>query len=313
MTGEAVERNAYALATGVFVVVLGIGLLLAARWLQGPAIDHQPYQLISKASVAGLAPYSKVYYRGVDVGQVTAIQFAPDGSRDILIDIVLEPRVPVTGNTYGVLKSQGLTGLSLVELLDDGPLDAPHLATSATAPARIPMRPSLLESFQAVGQGIAEQIQQLSSNANRLFTPDNIDRISRIMANLEHISVRVDELLIATRPALDRLPPMLAQGDAALVEASTTLRTLRSTLDLLQQRLGEAGAIAARTEATVQGIGAKVATSTLPELEASVAAVAAAAKRFEQLAATLERDPPALLLGTVPAPPGPGEPGYHPD
>lgn len=313
MTGEAVERNAYALATGIFVVVLGIGLLLAARWLQGPAIDHQPYQLISKASVAGLAPYSKVYYRGVDVGQVTAIRFAPDGSRDILIDIVLEPRVPVTGNTYGVLKSQGLTGLSLVELLDDGPLDAPRLATSLAAPARIPMRPSLLESFQAVGQGIAEQIQQLSSNANRLFTPDNIDRISRIMANLEHISVRVDELLIATRPALDRLPPMLAQGDAALAEAGATLRTLRSTLDLLQQRLGEAGAIAARTEATVQGIGDKVATSTLPELDASVAAVAAAAKRFEQLAATLERDPPALLLGTVPAPPGPGEPGYHRD
>ncbi|MBK6960477.1 MAG: MCE family protein [Gammaproteobacteria bacterium] len=307
------ERNAYALATGVFVVVLGIGLLLAARWLQGPAVDRQPYQLISKASVAGLAPHSKVYYRGVDVGQVTAIQFAPDGSRDILIDIVLEPRVPVTGNTYGVLKSQGLTGLSLVELLDDGPLDAPHLATSAAAPARIPMRPSLLESFQAVGQGIAEQIQQLSSNANRLFTPDNIDRMSRIMANLEHISVRVDELLIATRPTLDRLPPMLAQGDTALAEAGATLRALRDTLELFQQRLGEAGAIAARTEATVQGIGAKVATSTLPELEASVAAVAAAAKRFEQLAATLERDPPALLLGTVPAPPGPGEPGYHPD
>jgi phospholipid/cholesterol/gamma-HCH transport system substrate-binding protein len=307
------ERNAYALATGVFVVVLGIGLLLAARWLQGPAVDHRPYQLIAKTSVAGLAPYSKVYYRGVDVGQVTAIRFAPDGSRDILIDIVLEPRVPVTGNTYGVLKSQGLTGLSLVELLDDGPLDAPRLATSATAPAQIPMRPSLLESFQAVGQGIAEQIQLLSSNANRLFTPDNIDRIGRIMANLEHISVRVDELLIATRPVLDRMPPMLAQGDAALAEAGATLRALRTTLDLLQQRLGEAGAIAVRTEAMVQGIGDKVTTSTLPELDASVAAVAAAAKRFEQLAATLERDPPALLLGTVPVPPGPGEPGYHRD
>jgi phospholipid/cholesterol/gamma-HCH transport system substrate-binding protein len=263
--------------------------------------------------VAGLAPYSKVYYRGVDVGQVTAIRFAPDGSRDILIDIVLEPRVPVTGNTYGVLKSQGLTGLSLVELLDDGPLDAPRLATSATAPAQIPMRPSLLESFQAVGQGIAEQIQLLSSNANRLFTPDNIDRIGRIMANLEHISVRVDELLIATRPVLDRMPPMLAQGDAALAEAGATLRALRNTLDLLQQRLGEAGAIAVRTEAMVQGIGDKVTTSTLPELDASVAAVAAAAQRFEQLAATLERDPPALLLGTVPVPPGPGAPGYHRD
>jgi len=308
-----VDRNAYAFATGLFVVILGLGLLVTARWISKPAVEQVPYRVVSTTSVAGLSPYSRVYYRGVEVGQVAAIEFAGDGSRDIFIDILLEPRVPVTTNTYGVLKSQGLTGLSQIELLDDGPLDAPPLPTSTAQPGRIAMRPSLLESFQTVGQGIAEQIQQLTGNVNRLLTPETADRIGRTLANLEHISRRVDEALAASRPALDRLAPLLDQGNATLAGADTTLAALRDTLSLLQQRLHDAEAIAAHADAAVAGISARVTTTTLPELEATLAALTEAAGRFQQLSTTLERNPPALLFGAPPPPPGPGESGYRGD
>jgi phospholipid/cholesterol/gamma-HCH transport system substrate-binding protein len=307
------ERSAYAFATGLFVIALGLGLLAAARWLQGPEVERRPYQVVAKSSVAGLSPYSKVYYRGVEVGQVTAIRFARDGSRDILIDVALEPRVPVTVNTYAVLKSQGLTGLAFIELLDDGPLDAPELQTSGTDPGRIEMRPSLLESFQTVGQGIAEQIQQLAGNLNRLLAPESVARVGRILANLEDISARVDELLGLSRPAFTRLAPLLDQGDATLAEAATTLRALRDTLELLQARLRDAEAIAARADAAVAGVGEQMNSGILPELEAALAAIRAAADRFERLAATLENNPPALLLGAPRPPPGPGEAGYPGD
>lgn len=307
------ERSAYAFATGLFVIALGLGLLAAARWLQGPEVERRPYQVVAKSSVAGLSPYSKVYYRGVEVGQVTAIRFARDGSRDILIDVALEPRVPVTVNTYAVLKSQGLTGLAFIELLDDGPLDAPELQTSGTDPGRIEMRPSLLESFQTVGQGIAEQIQQLASNLNRLLAPESVARVGRILANLEDISARVDELLGVSRPAFTRLAPLLDQGDATLAAAATTLRALRDTLELLQARLRDAEAIAARADAAVAGVGEQMNSGILPELEAALAAIRAAADRFERLAATLENNPPALLLGAPRPPPGPGEAGYPGD
>ncbi|MCC6295848.1 MAG: MCE family protein, partial [Pseudomonadales bacterium] len=89
------ERSAYAFATGLFVVLLGLGALAAARWLQGPEVERRPYEVVAKTSVAGLSPYSKVYFRGVEVGQVSAIRFAGDHSRDILIGIELEPRLPV--------------------------------------------------------------------------------------------------------------------------------------------------------------------------------------------------------------------------
>jgi phospholipid/cholesterol/gamma-HCH transport system substrate-binding protein len=303
------ERSAYALATGLFVLVLGLALLAGARWLRGPEVQRDPYQVVTQSSVAGLSPYSKVYYRGVEVGQVTAIGFAGDGSRDILIDVALEPRLPVTVNTYAVLKSQGLTGLAFIELLDDGPPGAPVLP----AGGRIPMRPSLLESFQAVGQGIAEQIQQLAGNLNRLLTPEAADRVGRILANVERISAQVDELLAISRPAFDRLGPLLDQGDLTLAEAGATLGALRETLALLQARLREAEAVAAQARAAVGQAGERVNSRTLPELEAALAATRAAAERFERLAATLEHNPPALLLGPPQPPPGPGEAGYSGD
>ena len=307
------ERNAYAFGTGLFVIVLGLALLAGARWLRGPEVQRDPYEVVTQSSVAGLSPYSKVYYRGVEVGQVTAIGFAQDGSRDILIDVGLEPRLPVTVNTYAVLKSQGLTGLAFIELLDDGLPDAPVLPTGAERPGRIPMRPSLLESFQVVGQGIAEQIQQLAGNLNRLLTPEAADSMGRILANVERISARVDELLAASRPALERLAPTLDRGEATLDEAGVTLGVLRETLLLLQARLRDAEGIAARADAAVSQAGEQLNARALPELEASLAAIRAAAERFERLAATLEHHPPALLLGPPQPPPGPGEAGHSGD
>lgn len=307
------ERSAYAFATGLFVVLLGLGALAAARWLQGPEVERRPYEVVAKTSVAGLSPYSKVYFRGVEVGQVSAIRFAGDHSRDILIGIELEPRLPVTVNTYAVLKSQGLTGLAFIELLDDGPPDAPALATSAERPGRIEMRPSLLESFQTVGQGIAEQIQQLAGNLNKLFAPDSVARLRRILENVEHISARTDELLAASRPAFDRVTPLLDQGDATLAEAAATLAATRHTLELMQARLRDAKAIAARADATVTGVAEQMTTGVLPELEAALVTIRTAAERFERLAATLERNPAALLTGAPLPAPGPGEAGHSGD
>ena len=307
------ERRAHAIAAGLFVLALGLGALAAARWLEGPETVSSPYIVVSESSVAGLSPFSKVFYRGVEVGQVTDIRFAQDGSREILIGIELERRVPVTVNTYAVLKAQGLTGLAFIELLDDGPADAPPLATREQQPARIAMRPSLLESFQAVGQGIAEQIQQLAGNVNQLFTEQNTEQFGRIIANIESASARLDALLAGSQPAVDRLEPLVRQTEHTFARAETALQSFDDTLRTLQARLQDAEALVAKTDATLTEVGGRVTDNILPELESALGAVADAAGRINRLTETLERDPPALLWGTAGPPPGPGEAGYSGD
>lgn len=307
------ERNAYAFAAGLFVLALGLGALAAARWLEGPEAMSQPYVVVSESSVAGLSPFSKVYYRGVEVGQVTDIRFAQDGSREILISIELERRVPVTVNTYATLKAQGLTGLAFIELLDDGPVDAATLKTGQDAPARIAMRPSLLESFQAVGQGIAEQIQQLAGNINQLFTPENTEQLGRIIANIENASARLDAVLAGSHSVVEQLEPLVQQGEQTFAQAENTLRTFDETLEALRTPLEEAERLLATTSDTVTQVGGRVGSDILPQLESALGTIADAADRIDRLTENLERDPPALLWGTAVPRPGPGETGYSGD
>lgn len=311
------ERNAFAFAAGLFVLAFGFGILAASRWLAGPEAVSRPYLVVTESSVAGLSPFSKVYFRGVEVGQVTDINFATDSSRDIVIRIELERPVPVTVNTYAVLKSQGLTGLAFIELLDDGPPDAPALRTSETAPARIVMRPSLLESFQAVGQGIAEQIQRLVGNINKLLTPENSARLVRVVENIESLTGHLDALALASQPAIARLEPLVRSSEDAFDQASLTLKTVDDAMTILGARLDQAEALIGKSEAlvgqshrTLNELGAQVNDRVLPELENTLRAVNAAAQRIEQLTRSLERNPPALLRGQSTSRPGPGERGH---
>lgn len=312
------ERDSFAFATGLFVLILGLGVLVASRLLEGPQAVNQPYLVVTESSVAGLSPFSKVYFRGVEVGQVTDIEFAADGSRDILIHIELDRLVFVTVNTYAVLKSQGLTGLAFIELLDDGPTDAAPLTTSEAEPARIVMRPSLLESFQAVGQGITEQIQRLVSNINKLFNKENTAKLGRIVDNIESVTSRLDTLLIESKPVIARLEPLARSGEEAFSQAGTTLKTLDDTLKTLSTRLDQAEALIEKSESLVSesetaitDISAQVNSTVLPELENALGAVSAAAQRIEQLTRSLAHNPPALLRGQAAPRPGPGEIGYQ--
>ncbi len=307
------ERNAYAFAAGLFVLLLGLAALITARWLEGPQTDYRPYLVVTDSSVAGLSPFARVSYRGVAVGQVTDIRFAGDGSRDILITIELEPRVPITINTYAILKSQGLTGIAFLELLDDGPADAPVLTTNPQQPTRIAMQPSLLESFQAVGQGIAEQIQQLTHNVNRLFTAENTEQLGNIIANTQSLTARVDALLASVQPAMARIAPIVTRSESAIGHADTSLQALGETLHLLQTRLRDAEVLLERGDTTLATLGDRVNNSLLPELENALVAMNKAASRIDRLTENLERNPPALLWGTAVPPPGPGEAGYAGD
>src|SRR5687768_11923713 len=112
------ENKAYALAAGLFTLLLGIGVLLAAMWFSGETYEKAFYVLESKYPVTGLNPQAYVRYRGVDIGKVTDIRFDPTDTRLILIDIAIQSDMPLTKSTYAELRYQGVTGLSYVQLDD---------------------------------------------------------------------------------------------------------------------------------------------------------------------------------------------------
>jgi phospholipid/cholesterol/gamma-HCH transport system substrate-binding protein len=104
------ENKAHALAAGIFTVVLGAAVLLAAMWFSGDTREKVPFVIESHYPVTGLNEQAAVRYRGVGIGKVTSIEFDPRDPRIILIGISVDRSVTLTRGTYAELRYQGVTG-----------------------------------------------------------------------------------------------------------------------------------------------------------------------------------------------------------
>ena len=114
------ENRAHALAAGLFTIAFGLLLAVAAYWFSGEHAEEDTYVLVSKFSVSGLSVQGEVRYRGLKVGYIRKIEIDPAARRTILIHVAIKRGTPITTATFARLSYQGVTGLSYVQLDDDG-------------------------------------------------------------------------------------------------------------------------------------------------------------------------------------------------
>ena len=86
------ENRSHALLAGIFTVLLTIGIVAAAMWLNRDTQERVLYVLATSGTVAGLNPQAAVRYRGMEVGKVEAIEFDRDNPGQILVRIGVLPR-----------------------------------------------------------------------------------------------------------------------------------------------------------------------------------------------------------------------------
>lgn len=287
------ESRSFAIATGLFVLALGGCLAVAFWWLSADHTVKKPYIVVSKGSVTGLAPYSTVGFRGLAVGSVQAIRFSKRNSAEIEIDVALNEGVPVTRGTYATLRIQGVTGTSQLQLQDDGQ-DQTVLVTSPEHPARIPMRPSVLDEFQDKGEHILRNAEIISDRLAALFDAEHQERLSRIMGNVE-----------ATSQRLESLSKQLDQGAKAMPQLSKELQDLLHNGNRFLTALTDQRAQAEGTLADFRALGRsgqevtqRLAWETLPQLEEGLAQLTEAMRQVKALSQDLRHNPRQLLMGS---------------
>lgn len=289
------ESRAFAIATGVFVLVLGGCLAVAFWWLSADHTVKKPYVVVTKGSVTGLAPYSTVAFRGLAVGSVQAIRFSKANNTEIQIDVALNEGVPVTKGTYATLRIQGVTGTSQLQLQDDGQDQTP-LATDPEHPARIPMRPSILDELQEKGEHILHNAEIVSDRLVALFDLEHQERLSRIMGNVE-----------ATSERLESLSKQLDQGAKAMPQLSQELQDLLRNGNHFLVALTDQRAQAEGTLADFRALGRsgrevaqRLAWETLPQLEQGLEQMTEAMRQVKALSQDLRDNPRQLLMGSKP-------------
>jgi phospholipid/cholesterol/gamma-HCH transport system substrate-binding protein len=333
----------YALV-GVFVLALGALLGAGAIWLgqsSGTKV-YTVYQALMRESVAGLNEGAQVKYRGVNVGQVSRIELAPDDPEIVRLLLEVERQTPVNVDTVAILKIQGLTGLAYVELAG-GTRDSPPLRRQEGQPyPEIRTGPSLLSRLDSAvtdlfeqlrdtssaADGLIQNLNQLSSSAGEVLNAENRQAFSQILRHSAQLSATLAQRGDSLDASLRDMQATLAGSAALSAELPGLARELRGSNETLRRTLENVNAMlndnrgqiqqattalaqaAQQLSENLQGSGQDLQHFTqaaLPETAALLAEMRDLIRQLNQLTQTLQQRPNALVFGHPAAAPGPGE------
>ena len=284
------ERSAPYALIGLFVLLglaAGAGLLV---WLTDydPGRRTSTYAVVFE-DVSGLGLASEVRYNGLPVGEVARMELDPAGTGLIRVEIEVLEEVPLRRGSVARLSAQGVTGVAVVALeggdpraepIPEGPDGVPLLAAGRGA----------VETLADEGPALLEEARALVADLRAFATPENAQRVGRVLADLERGAAGLGEVGTLAEdlggigrdlaPALGRLPQTLARVEGAATEAEALAAALRVVVD------ERAPSLAVSAETALSGIAeaATLGTARLAEAGTALAAMQDAADGIARLA-----------------------------
>ncbi len=320
------ENRAHALAAGLFTLLLGIGVLIAAQWFSRDNYEKVQYTLVSNHSVSGLNVQAAVRLRGVEVGKVDAIEFDETDPHNILIKINVKGGTRITRGTTAQLGTQGITGLAYIVLDDDGK-NQTLLLPSDDKDKRIVVQKSFFDELTGSGKDLITQFGEVAQRVNKLLEDKNQTQLINTVAELEGASKRIGSLAQALEPGMKNVPAltadtrkMIANADVAirdlapaLKEAKTTLASIDKLAREYAQRadaLDRAAKGVEQVGAASQGAAASISGDIAPRVNVLLEELARNSRNLDRLLSELNEQPAGLVFGRPSGRPGPGEAGF---
>jgi len=310
---------------GLFIVLLGAGLLAGVLWLSRTDYRgvYNRYYTFMDESVSGLSTDSSVKYGGVDVGRVKEITLNPDNPQQVRLALDLVRGTPVKEDTVAVLETQGLTGITTVNL-HGGSRASPALkAKPGESSPVIKSQPSFytqlsntisrlttnerLPVLMANLNSLTEEVRALVDAQSRAEVKQIVGDLAQITRTIATHRTELADGIAKADTALDRFAAFGKKLDERLPEVlDQTSASVRSLRDMAK----ELARASASLSSTVDGSRADIAQftgQTLPESGLLIAELRQLTATLQRLASELEREPSALVFGRARPLRGPGE------
>lgn len=303
---------------GAFVLILGSVLIAGVLWLaSGGAFQkkYDLYQAIEDESVAGLNLNAPVKYSGVDVGKVRGIRLDPSNPERVNLLFAIERGTPIKVDTIAMLKTQGLTGITYVEL-SGGVKGSPPLRSIAGA--RYPVirtKPSLSARLENILTNVLAKLDSTSTNINAILSDENRAAFKNALADIATLArtfaARKDTIDAGITHAGQTLENT-AQATARIGPLVDRLSRSASAVEKMGNEVASTSVSAGKTIDTAGASVKRFSAETLPELERLLGELSVLSASLRRLSEQTERNPAGLLFGRKPVPEGPGEPGTEP-
>jgi len=301
-------KSNHTLVGGVVLILL-VALLFFVMWLaRVGGGEKKPYDLFFKQSVQGLAVGSVVTFSGVPVGEVKKIALVPESPEFVRVRILIDEDVPILQGTTATIASIGFTGVAQINL-DGAVRGAPPItAIGPQGVPVIPTRPGALGELLSNAPQLLERLTTLTERLGQLLSDKNQASIASILANTDRISRSLADRSPEIAAALADARVTIRQAGIAAEEfgklAGTTNQLLNEDGKPLVADLRRTVANAERTLAAIETVvnDAKpgiqtLSKQTVPEIGQLVIELRQMSESLGAVAAKIDQDPKAALLG----------------
>jgi phospholipid/cholesterol/gamma-HCH transport system substrate-binding protein len=181
-----------------FLVLFSLSLMMAfGYWLLKPSkeIEMRMYAIYFNESVSGLNLDSPVKYRGIDVGKVTALNINPKNPEQIEVLVSILKSTPIKSSTVAQLTSQGITGLSYINLSFGNENAEPIIVQKGEKYPVIKTIPSLLIKIENTFGNVSINMVEILQRIQHLLKNENQENISLVLENSALLLSKMNQIL----------------------------------------------------------------------------------------------------------------------
>lgn len=181
------------------MVLLGVLLMIVfGYWLLKPSneADVKKYNIYFKESVLGLNIDAAVKYKGVSVGKVLRMGINPKNQEEVEVLVEILSSTPITTSTLATLTSQGITGLSYINL--SHAKDVTTKVLEAQQDQKYPViksSPSLFVKAENVLENMFVNIDSTLQKISLMLDEKNQKNIAMILQNSASITSKIDNAI----------------------------------------------------------------------------------------------------------------------
>lgn len=291
-------------AVGLFVALALAAFAVATLWLTGkqgsePTVN---YSMFFEKDVGGLMLGGPVFYLGVEVGTVTAMEIVSGDPMRVRVDAEVLKSAPVNAGTYASLAFQGITGIAVIKLNADPGKHEPLRREEDSKYLVITVRNTGFSALMAKAPNIVDKLDSVLVQINQILGAENREFVSGILGDLATVS----SALASREEAIKEIPLLL---NKAIEELHVTLVEVRemagnlepglsSTITSLDQATGSLAKMAGRMEVWTATNDAEMSAfmeDGLGQVPALVADARRTLREIEKLVKDLREDPSTLI------------------
>ena len=221
------EIRANYVMVGIFALAIVALAIIYAIWTAKTSErrDTIEYAIQFEGEVSGLSLSSNVLFNGIRVGSVTDISISAQDSSIVDVRVDVQSNIPIKSDSEASLEMQGVTGQAAI-MISSGDKDSPLLiAVAKEVPPVIHSRASRLQQVVTSLPEILSEAQQTLQEINKVLSPENVEAIDEILANMRHVTANTNDLIVNLNKTAVNANTLIVQlqGTAAILDTNISL------------------------------------------------------------------------------------------